>query len=144
MVFNDPETMVHRLNIKYVYYLYLLFLFAGTVLPLNKTSVTLNDNYTMHVRWDYLLHMLVYIPLPVLLGAVNEKKTALQTKSGPARTNKFLRILLISAVIAVFFEALQLVIPYRVFNINDLLANGAGTIIGTPGILIVRRLSSKT
>ena len=57
------------LNIKNITYIYLLILLLGTVLPLNSvSSSTLNYNYTLHIRWDYLLHALVYIPLPVLLG----------------------------------------------------------------------------
>jgi len=39
----------------------------------------------------------------------------------------------------VFCEGVQLLIPYRTFNINDLFANGVGAIIGLIPALLLRR-----
>ncbi len=47
--------------------LYLLLLLIGALIPLGMGSTTLNNNYALHVRADYLLHALFYIPLPVIL-----------------------------------------------------------------------------
>ena len=115
-----------------------MLLVAGTVIPLN-TSTALNDNYTMSIRWDYLLHALVYLPLPLLLalGIRKGSGSALVQpgphESEPSKTgnNRFwIRIIIYSLLITVLLECLQLVIPYRAFNINDLLANGVGTVLG--------------
>ena len=115
--------MWRMLNIKHITFIYLLILLLGAVLPLNSVSSPLNDNYTLHIRWYYLLHALIYIPLPVLLG--------LSLKKG-----SWIRIALLALPATVLFEALQLVIPYRAFNINDLIANGVGVIIGLiPAVL---------
>ena len=54
------------LSIKFITLSYLLVLLLGALLPLNS-GVSLNENYTMHIRWDYLLHALAYLPLPVLM-----------------------------------------------------------------------------
>jgi len=108
------------------------------VIPLN-TSTALNDNYTMSIRWDYLLHALVYLPLPLLLAlGIRKGSGSALVKPGPHESepsktgsNRFwIRIIIYSLLITVLLECLQLVIPYRAFNINDLLANGVGTVLG--------------
>ncbi len=118
------------MKIKFITYSYLLILLLGTVIPLNPVSSTLNDNYTLHIRWDYLLHALVYIPLPVLLG--------LYLKKG-----SWIRIVMLTLPVTVLLEVLQMVIPYRFFNINDLLANCVGAIIGFMLIPVFRKLFSR-
>ncbi len=118
------------LNIKFIIYSYLLILLLGTVIPLNPLSSTLNDNYTLHIRWDYLLHALVYMPLPVLLG--------LYLKKG-----SWIQIVLMTLPVTVLLEVLQMVIPYRFFNINDLMANCVGAIIGFMLIPVFRKLFSR-
>ena len=118
------------MKIKYITYSYLLILLLGSVLPLNSVSSTLNDNYTLHIRWDYLLHALVYMPLPVLLG--------LWLKKG-----SWIRIALFTLPVTVLLEVLQLAIPYRFFNINDLVANCVGAIIGFLLVPVFRKLFSR-
>ena len=118
------------MNIKFITYIYLVILLLGSVLSFNSGSSSLNDNYTMYIRWDYLLHVLVYIPLPVLLGLWQINRIPF-----------WIRIILFSLLITVMFEALQLVIPYRAFNINDLMANGVGATIGFMLILIWKGVS---
>ena len=46
-------------------------------------------------------------------------------------------MVLVVLVIPVLFELLQLVIPYRAFNINDMVAKGVGAMIGLVGILSI-------
>ncbi len=116
-------------NIKLITWFYLLILVLGSVLPLNN-GTTLNDNYIVVIRSDYLIHALVLLPLPVLLGL-----------SLRNRTRIWIRIFLLGLLMVVFCEGVQLLIPYRTFNINDLFANGVGAIIGLiPAFLVWRRL----
>ena len=118
------------LNIKQITYIYLLILLLGTVLPLNSVSSPLNDNYTLHIRWDYLLHALVYIPLPVLLGLYLKRRSTEQSEPQIGKYRLWIQVVFFSLFITALFEILQLLIPYRAFNINDLMANGVGAIIG--------------
>ena len=133
-----------ELNFKFITYAYLLILLAGTVIPLN-TGTALNDNYTMYIRWDYLLHAIVYLPLPVLLGLslkrgssgrdeqniIEPGKKQQQVRGHKARDHRFwLQVVLVSLLVTVLLEGLQLIIPYRAFNINDMVANGVGTALG--------------
>ena len=122
--------MWRMLNIKYITFIYLLILLLGSILPLNSVSSPLNDNYTLHIRWDYLLHALIYIPLPVLLGLYFKNES-------------WILPILFGLLFVVLFESLQLVIPYRAFNINDLMANGVGAIMGLiPAVLVLRYFSN--
>lgn len=127
------------LNIKYITQLYLAILLLGTVLPLNSISPSLNDNYILHIRWDYLLHALVYMPLPVLLSLYFRSRSQKKSPHPINHTKLLISIVLVSLFITSLFETLQLVIPYRAFNINDLIANGVGVLLGLILILVFRR-----
>ena len=58
--------------------LYVGLLLLGSVVPIgNRASDILMDNYTLDIRWDYLLHAFIYLPLPLILfyaSAVNKGK----------------------------------------------------------------------
>jgi hypothetical protein len=161
-------------HVKYVLYSYLLLLLLGTVLPINtKDSPSLNDNYTLTIRWDYWLHALVYIPVPVLLGLsmrrryagkedaqqqIKRKHQPQINREHPVRNNVnhqaqrrdyeyrltvkpcfWLQLAGYSFFITAAYEGLQLVIPFRAFNINDLVANGVGAVLGYLLLVVFRK-----
>jgi len=130
-------------RIKYITYGYLLILLIGTLVPFSHGSTVLSDNYTLHIRWDYLIHAFAYLPMPVLLGLVfliRAKDKALQQSKS---FSFWIGILLIALLIAACFEALQLIIPYRSFNINDMLANCIGVLLGLFLVPILRKFHSR-
>ena len=105
-----------------------MILVLGFVLPINNGTM-LNNNYVVEVRADYLLHTMVLLPLPVLLTLRFRNSTSIWVK-----------VILYGLLMVIFCEGLQLLIPYRTFNINDLFANGIGVIIGLiPAFLVWRR-----
>ncbi len=109
--------------------LYLLMLLVGALVPLGMGSELLGNNYTLHIRADYLLHSLLYIPLPLLL---------ILSRSG--KIGGWLAVILVSLAVVILFETVQMLVPYRAFNINDLFANGVGAIIGLiPAFIVWRR-----
>jgi len=101
------------LNLLYTYITLILIL---VILPLNSTGYIIHDTYVVEIRLDYLLHSLLFIPWVFLF-----KKAA--------NTNIILTIIL-GWVFGCFAEGLQYFLPYRAFNINDLLANLIGVVIG--------------
>jgi VanZ family protein len=87
----------------------------------------LTDNYTLNIRWDYLLHAMVYFPLPLLMVL------------GWKRNLRMVWIVAVSLAVFVLFELIQRILPYRSFNINDMVANGVGVMLGWTGVLIFRK-----
>jgi glycopeptide antibiotics resistance protein len=97
--------------------IYISILFLLTILPINSSDNSLiNNTFILEVRLDYLLHALLYFPW--LFLAVKA------TKAG------HIIALLYGLLFAAGTEVLQLLLPYRTFNINDLLANVLGLLSG--------------
>ena len=117
-------------NIKLLTWFYLLILVLGSVLPLNS-GTALNNTYVVEIRSDYLIHLLVMLPLATLVVLSLRDKAWM-----------WVRVILLGMLIVAFCEAIQMLIPYRTFNINDLLANGVGALVGLiPAFFLWRRFS---
>jgi VanZ family protein len=105
---------------RYLFYIYLVFLVLLSVLPINSTNASLNHVFIVSIRLDYMLHCLVYIPLAVLMGMNFSNLTFL------ILTWRIVLLLIFAAL----NECIQYIIPYRSFNINDLIANCLGVLLG--------------
>lgn len=108
---------------KILFYSYTFILVLIAVLPLNSSDFAINHTFVISIRLDYLLHCAIFIPWVFLLQRV----TRLNLRSFPAKT---LGWLVIGVLFAMAMEAIQYILPYRAFNINDLLANGLGVLFG--------------
>jgi len=82
------------------------------------------------VRLDYIGHA-ASIGLLTVLGLLYIKK---KRKSLAIYTLVF--VLLSFLLLSTGMEALQYVIPWRAFNVNDLMANGVGVLLGLLLVLI--------
>jgi VanZ family protein len=83
----------------------------------------LNNAFILEIRLDYLVHCFIFIPWMILIWLLYNQNVKMP----------FLKILgwfLAGISLSVVSEGLQYFIPYRAFNINDLLANIAGVFIG--------------
>lgn len=107
--------MSFKNNAKKVFFAYIIAIILMVVLPLNSAG-ELNDIFILRFRADYLLHSALFIPWP-LFGIFMKKNTGLWIIYG--------------LLFAVFSEGIQYFLPYRAFNINDLLANGMGVLLGS-------------
>lgn len=102
------------LSNKWIFWFYALFIVLLVVLPINSTG-ELNDINIITFRGDYFFHVLVFIPWSFFQ---------------PALRNKTITWLLLGLIFASATESLQYLLPYRAWNINDLLANILGVILG--------------
>ena len=100
---------------KIILFTYLFFLLIAALIPLNNAGTALNENHVFTLRWDYLLHVIVYAPLPVLLGK---------------QYTKLWFPILLAFILSAGLEFIQVFLPYRGFNFYDMAANGAGVGIG--------------
>jgi len=104
--------------------IYTLLIFITAVIAINSYEKSLNNTYVLSFRLDYLIHFVVFIPWMWLVWkaySVNFRKNFLQ-----ALTWVFLGL-----IFAGLTEGIQYFIPYRAFNINDLLANSIGVVLGS-------------
>ncbi|GAB2771840.1 hypothetical protein GCM10027275_13300 [Rhabdobacter roseus] len=105
---------------------YTALIFLLVTLPLNgKDQVfgTLNNNYVLSIRFDYFFHALLFIPWVVLGGYAYgvARKSPVNVWTWGVGAGLF----------AVACEYIQWILPYRTFNINDLVANSLGVVVGT-------------
>lgn len=120
---------------KILCYSYSIFLILISVLPINSSGSSINHTFVVSIRLDYLLHCAIFIPWVFLI----QKITRLSFGRFPKKTF----VLLVAGVLFAFtMEAIQYILPYRAFNINDLLANGLGILLGSVVFLNVNQFFS--
>ena len=94
--------------------------------PLNGLGLPL-DNYVFGLRMDHLLHALVYLACPFFLMDLLHRRKGL--------------VLAVAVLVGLFTEFVQYLLPFRGFDVNDLIANAGGNLIGWLAILpfMIRR-----
>lgn len=93
------------------------FAFLATLMwaPLNGIGIPL-DNFVFGLRLDHLLHASIYLLCPYfLLDMLNKRR---------------IPILLVAWAIGIVTESVQYLLPWRGFDINDLIANFIGCLLG--------------
>lgn len=108
---------------RWLFWLYFIGLILVAILPLNATE-ELNDMNIVEVRGDYFFHVLVFLPW-ALLGFLAFRLSFLWIVAG--------------LMIAAATEGLQYFLHYRAFNINDMIANVTGVVIGLVVFLIIAK-----
>jgi glycopeptide antibiotics resistance protein len=112
----ELQTMKYILrNLPYLFWLYFFGIILLITLPVNKSG-SLNNITVVHMRGDYFFHILTFFPW-AFFGLMMKKNLWLWLLPG--------------LLFAFGTELLQLALPWRRFNINDLIANGAGIFLGT-------------
>ena len=105
---------------------YFVLLAALMWAPLNGLGEALN-NYIFGLRLDHLLHALVYLFCPLFLTSWLHRSK--------------IPLLAVSVLIGIATESVQYLLPYRGFDVNDLVANFIGVLLGWLAImfLLLRR-----
>ncbi|MBE0664172.1 MAG: VanZ family protein [Bacteroidales bacterium] len=93
---------------------YLLTVVLLMVLPLNSGEI--NNTFILHLRGDYLLHAILFLPWAFLRYSTKQ-----------SLISWFFRGILLAAA----SEGIQYLLPYRAYNVNDLLANLIGIFLST-------------
>ncbi|MBN1117468.1 MAG: VanZ family protein [Bacteroidales bacterium] len=107
---------VSIITIRRLAIIYILILVALSVYPFNMLGHQKTFFYKIEFRLDYLTHFIIYLPFIWLFIRGLNKKIWVS--------------LLWGFLTAVGTEYIQYHIPYRTFNINDLLANVFGILAG--------------
>ncbi len=99
------------------YWSLVLFL---SVISMNGSN-GLNSSKMLGFRADYLVHVLLFVPWMIL---------AKWRWNGIAGKSIFWLALGLGIVFAGISEVIQIVVPYRTFNVMDLAANCLGIVVG--------------
>lgn len=107
----------------YLLPLYMLVIVLVHVLPFGSDMAALNKVQVVSIRLDYLLHALAFMPWAVLLWLLYGVSFRKDHK-------KALLWLIAGIMFAAAAEYVQYFLPYRAFNINDVLGNVTGVVAG--------------
>lgn len=113
----------NKTTINWFFSIYTIGIILLCTLPINSSKSGLNDIYIVSVRLDYITHLFLFIPWMFLW----RKLTNLNFKKEMFKST----LLIISSLLFAFgSELIQYYLPFRAYNINDLIANGVGVGIG--------------
>lgn len=131
-IIQNIQHLIHQKKVRQGLFLfYLTMIILVSILPINNQDSSLNNTFIVYIRLDYLFHAVCFIPfawLSIQSGMFNFRKS----------TGLFL-LLLCGFFLILFSEGIQYFLPWRAFNINDLLANFLGLAIGFL-ILFVKKI----
>ena len=116
-------------RMRFIFISYTIILVLLAILPINSSGSAINNTYIISIRLDYLLHFAIFLPWIFLLWKV----TGVSYKSNFYKTVLYV---LLGLAFAAATEMIQYFLPYRAFNINDMIANGLGILIGSVFFLI--------
>ena len=109
--------------------LYLLVVLVLHVIPTGTSEgggLALSSRVIFFVRADYLLHLLVFMPLMVLVWLHLNKENI----TGVTRFNHTLFWLAAGVLFAAFVEGIQCLLAHRAYNPVDLILNVSGVLLG--------------
>lgn len=112
---------------QFVFFAYLFAIVILTIVPLGFAGRPLNNTEVLSLRLDYLLHALVFLPLVSLWK--------LYFPGHPLWV-----IVPAGLMLAALAEISHLFIPYRGYNLNDLMGNILGVVFGVPVYYLLRAL----
>jgi glycopeptide antibiotics resistance protein len=118
-------------SIKKIFILYTAILVLLAVLPINGGDSAMNHTFILSVRLDYLLHFAIFVPWMMLVWIFS----GVRFSQAPMKAFGWI---MAGFVLASFTEMIQYFLPFRSFNINDLVANLLGVAIGAVFFLFRR------
>lgn len=120
-VINAFRRLLSRHNRRWMRWLYFALLLVLMWAPMGFVGVPLN-NFVFGIRLDHLLHASVYLPSAFFL-------MDFFSNSSRGRRPR-VAVWAVGASLGVVTETVQYLLPYRGFDINDLVANFLGVTLG--------------
>ena len=101
---------------------YIILIILLIILPINGRETRINHTYILKLRLDYIFHALLFTPWMFFYDVVKFYTFFKNFKLFAWFCNGIL--------FCIFSEVLQYIVPYRTFNINDMIANCIGIVLG--------------
>jgi VanZ family protein len=109
---------------KKIFIAYSIVILLLAVLPINNGNSLLNNIFILSIRGDYLVHFAIFIPWMAMVWIYFD----IRFNKAPLKAFGWITAGIILGIVS---EAIQYYVPYRAFNINDLVANVLGVILGS-------------
>ena len=120
LVLSTARSSLLQMNYgKMVFWFFTAIIIGQAIAPINGVNSKLNNTFVFFVRLDYLIHVAMFACLSVLFRLAYFPKPGFNLSKGFL----FFGVMFLTAF---FSEALQWLVSYRVFNVNDLVANFIG------------------
>lgn len=109
---------------KKLFWIYVVAIILLIVLPINTpgSKIYLNNITVVKIRGDYFFHALTFIPWAFFMPVMKQKPWFW---------------LILGLLFSTGTEMLQYLLPYRRFNVNDLLSNSLGILLGMAVVTIL-------
>jgi len=121
-------------RLRLLFGIYLFFLILLAVLPINgTTNTTPTDVFIINIRLDHLLHATLFIPWAFLYLVTFR----------PVKWDEKLMLVVYGLLMASAAEGVQNFLTYRSYNINDMIANWMGVVLGMGVVVGWRKVNSE-
>ena len=117
---------MNHLNLIITYSIFIFILHVIPTGPPGGNGLGLSSTTFLFIRADYILHMLLFVPLMVLVRLYLDQQRIV----GVTRFNHVLLWVLGGSIFAGLVEAIQYLLPYRSFNPVDMIFNVLGVLLG--------------
>ena len=120
--FDQITILINKVFSRRNFWIYFIAILLLITLPINTpgSKFYLNNITVVKIRGDYFFHALTFIPWAFFMVAMKQRPWTW---------------LILGLIFSTGTELLQYLLPYRRFNINDLISNSLGILLGI-GILI--------
>lgn len=120
--FDQLTILINKVFSRRNFWIYFIAILLLITLPINTpgSKFYLNNITVVKIRGDYFFHALTFIPWAFFMVAMKQRPWTW---------------LVLGLIFSTGTELLQYLLPYRRFNINDLISNSLGILLGI-GILI--------
>ncbi len=120
------EKLINMLFNRLNFWIYFIAIILLIVLPINRpgSKFYLNDILVVRIRGDYFAHALIFVPWAFFMAPMKQKVWLW---------------LVLGLLFSTGTEMLQYLLPYRRFNINDLISNSLGILIGMIILLLLMK-----
>lgn len=129
-IITQPFPVLKPKTLNLLAVIYTIALILVSVMPINSSHTALNHNYIVTIRLDYFLHAGIFIPWIVLIW---------MSRGSTFRTSLpgIIGWVFLSLLFAALMEFVQYLLPYRAYNINDLLSNLTGVLLGYAIVVVM-------
>ncbi len=119
--------MIQRGSLVWLMSFYLLAVGTVLIMPLGEVHHEVNQSHVIGIRSDYWIHLILFMPWAPFYTVVSPRM-------------RYGKWLMMGILLSMGIEILQVFVPYRTYNLRDMIGNAMGIILG--GLLRLSLIST--